>query len=84
VHYGFEVQIDNQPEMSNETAYHATGTLYSETMAMAHPGKPGPEWNTMEMVFVNGVKMTDYTDGDPAPPKKFSFFKEVAVRLLSK
>ncbi|MGE5647683.1 MAG: DUF1080 domain-containing protein [Acidobacteriota bacterium] len=81
VHYGYEVQIDNEPEKSNETDYHATGTLYSLTKAMARPGKPGPEWNTMEItldgprtvVWVNGVKVTDYTEGQPVGPRKFDF-----------
>jgi hypothetical protein len=48
---------------------------------MARPGKPGPEWNTMEItldgnrtsVMVNGVKVTDFTDGSPVPEKKFDF-----------
>src|SRR5256885_4407637 len=31
VHYGYEVQIDNQPEDSKEDEYHVTGTLYSLT-----------------------------------------------------
>ena len=81
VHYGYEVQIDNEPEKSNEDDFHATGTLYSLTKAMARPGKPGPEWNTMEItlagnrtsVMVNGVKVTDFTDGSPVPEKKFDF-----------
>jgi Domain of Unknown Function (DUF1080) len=81
VHYGYEVQIDNEPEKSNENEYHATGTLYSLTKALARPGKPGPEWNTMEItldgphtvVNVNGVKVTDYTEGQPVPPRKFNF-----------
>ncbi len=51
VHYGYEVQIDNEPEKSNEDDYHATGTLYSLTKALARPGKPGPEWNTMEITL---------------------------------
>jgi hypothetical protein len=117
VHYGYEVQIDNKPELSKEDEYHVTGTLYSQTKPLARPGKPGPEWNTMEItldgphtvVVLNGVKVTDYTEGDPVPPKKFTFepergprplegymglqnhskndivfFKEVAVRPLSK
>jgi Domain of Unknown Function (DUF1080) len=46
VHYGYEVQIDNHPETSNEDEYHVTGTLYSLTKPLAKPGKPGPEWNT--------------------------------------
>ena len=80
VHYGYEVQIDNEPEKSNEDDYHVTGTLYSLTKPLAKPGKPGPEWNTMEItldgphttVVLNGVKVTEYTEGDPVPPKKFS------------
>ena len=36
VHYGYEVQIDNHPEKSNEDEYHATGMLYSLDQA---PGK---------------------------------------------
>ena len=81
VHYGYEVQIDNEPEKSNEDEYHVTGTLYSLTKPLARPGKPGPEWNTMEItlkgprtvVFLNGVKVTDYTEGQPVPPQKFDF-----------
>jgi hypothetical protein len=81
VHYGYEVQIDNHPETSNEDEYHVTGTLYSLTKPLAKPGKPGPEWNTMEItldgprtvVVVNGEKVTDYTEGEPVPEKKFDF-----------
>src|SRR6267154_3568107 len=81
VHYGYEVQIDNHPETSNEDDYHITGTLYSLTKPLAKPGKPGPEWNTMEitldgprtLVVLNGVKVTDYTEGQPVPPQKFDF-----------
>jgi hypothetical protein len=81
VHYGYEVQIDNHPETSNEDEYHVTGTLYSLTKPLAKPGKPGPEWNTMEItldgprtiVMLNGVKVTDYTEGDPVPERKFWF-----------
>lgn len=81
VFYGYEVQIDNHPERSNETDYHYTGTIYSLTKAMAKPGKPGPQWNTMEItldgprtvVHVNGMKVTDYKEGDPVPPRTFDF-----------
>jgi hypothetical protein len=81
VHYGYEVQIDNEPEKSNEDEYHITGTLYSLTKPLAKPFKPGPEWNTMEItvdgphtvVMVNAVKVTDYTEGQPVPARKFSF-----------
>jgi len=81
VNYGYEVQIDNHPEKGNEDEYHVTGTLYSLTKPLAKPGKPGPQWNTMDItldglrtiVTVNGVKVTDYTEGQPVPPQKLSF-----------
>jgi len=81
VHYGYEVQIDNHPETSGEDEYHVTGTLYSLTKPLAKPGQPGPLWNTMEItldgprtiVMLNGVKVTDYTEGDPVPDRKFWF-----------
>jgi hypothetical protein len=73
VYKGYEVQIDD-----NDDDWHATGSLYSLTKVLARPGKAG-EWNTMEItldgprtiVFLNGVKITDYTEGQPVPPKKF-------------
>jgi hypothetical protein len=88
VHYGYEVQIDNDPEKSNEDDYHVSGTLYSMTKALARPGKPGPEWNTMEItldgphttVVLNGVKVTEFTEGDPVPPKKLPFEPERGPR----
>jgi hypothetical protein len=88
VHYGYEVQIDNHPETSNEDEYHVTGTLYSLTKPLAKPGKPGPEWNTMDIVLdgprtivtVNDVKVTDYTEGAPTPAKKFDFEPERGPR----
>lgn len=84
VNKGYEVQIDNHPERGGEDDYHVTGTLYSLTKPLAKPGKPGPEWNTMEitldgprtLVQVNGQKVTDYTEGEPVPPKKLDFEPE--------
>ena len=81
VHYGYEVQIDNHPEESGEDEYHVTGTLYSLTKPLAKPGKPGPEWNTMiitidgphTVVELNGVKVTDFREGDSVPPQKLEF-----------
>ena len=88
VNRGYEVQIDNHPELGGEDEYHVTGTLYSLTHPLAKPGKPGPEWNTMVIrlegphtqVFVNDVKVTDYTEGQPVPPKKLSFEPDRGVR----
>ena len=37
VHYGYEAQIDNQPDKSNEDDTHITGTLYSLTKPLAKP-----------------------------------------------
>jgi hypothetical protein len=51
VYYGYEVQIDNHPETSGEDEYHITGTLYSISKPHAKPGKPGPEWNVMEITL---------------------------------
>ncbi len=81
VNYGYEVQIDNKPELSKEDDSHYTGMLYSLTYPKAKPGKPGPQWNTTEItldglrtiVVVNGVKVTDYKESDPVPEKKFDF-----------
>ncbi len=69
------------PELSKEDDYHITGTLYSLTKPLSKPGKPGPQWNTMEItldgprtiILVNGQKVTDYKEGDPVPPRKFDF-----------
>ncbi|HUL34817.1 MAG TPA: DUF1080 domain-containing protein [Candidatus Eisenbacteria bacterium] len=84
VNYGYEVQIDNHPEEGGEDEYHVTGTLYSMTKPLAKPGKPGPEWNSLlitldgphTVVELNGVKVTDYREGDPVPPKKLKFEPE--------
>jgi hypothetical protein len=81
VHYGYEVQIDNKPELADEDEYHYTGMLYSFTKPLAKTGKPGPEWNTMEItlkgpqtiVYLNGTKVTEYKEGDPVPDRKFDF-----------
>ena len=83
VHYGYEVQIDNHPERSDppEDDTHSTGMLYSLTKPLAKAWKPGPELNTMEItldglrtiVTLNGVKVTDFKEGDPTPERKFPF-----------
>lgn len=91
VNKGYEVQIDNAPEKSGEDEYHYTGMLYSLTKPLAKTGKPGPQWNTMEItldgprtiVYLNGVKVTDFKEGDPVPPKKFDFEPERGPRPLS-
>jgi len=90
VHYGYEVQILNHPERTipPEDDYHSTGMLYSLTKPLAQAWKPGPEWNTMDitldgprtMVVLNGVKVTDYHEGDPVPERKFDFEPQRGLR----
>jgi hypothetical protein len=72
VNRGYEVQILNTGD-----DYHCTGVLYSLTKVLARPYKPPGEWNTLEItldgprtiVLLNGVKVTDYSEGQPVPPK---------------
>ena len=72
VNRGYEVEIGDWPD-----DYSCTGVLYTFTKALARPIKPIGEWNTMEItmngphiiVFLNGVKVTDFTEGQPVPPK---------------
>lgn len=81
VYYGYEVQIDNHPELSGEDEYHSTGMLYAFTKPLAIAWKPGPEWNTFvitldgyrTIVELNGVKVTDFKEGDSVPSRKFDF-----------
>ena len=85
VNKAYEVQIDDR-----EDDYHVTGVLYSLTKAKAKPGKPG-EWNTMEItldgdrtvVYVNGVLVTDYTEGDPVPEKSKNYEPDRGRRARS-
>jgi 3-keto-disaccharide hydrolase len=71
---GYDVQIDD-----SGADYYASGVLYSLTKAMVRPGKTGA-WNTMDIaiegprtiVLLNGVQVTDYTEGQPVPKKETS------------
>jgi len=82
VNKGYEVQINESGDPS-----HRSGTLYSLTKALASPGKVG-EWNTLEItldgpktiVHINGVKVTDYAEGQPVPPKKESYEPDRGLR----
>lgn len=73
VHQGLEVQIND----AAESGYYSTGSIYTFSEVQSRPAKTG-EWNTMEItldgprtvVNINGIFVTDYTDGDPVPPKK--------------
>jgi len=87
VNTGYEVQIDNGTRHVGGE-YHGTGVLYSLTKALAHPQKKPGEWNTMEItvngqrtiVYVNGEKVTDFTEGDAVQPKTRDFEPERGPR----
>jgi hypothetical protein len=72
VNRGYEVEIGDWPD-----DYSCTGVLYTFTKALARPIKPVGEWNTMEItmdgphtvVHLNGIKVTDFIEGQPVPPK---------------
>ncbi len=72
VNRGYEVEIGDWPD-----DYSCTGVLYTFTKALARPLKPLGEWNTLDItldgphtvVFLNGVKVTDFREGQPVPSK---------------
>ena len=86
MHYGYEVQIDNEPEKSNEDDYHVTGTLYSLTKPLAQPGKPGPEWNTMEITLdgphTNGCR--ERRQGDRLHRRRAGAGKKIRFRAATR
>lgn len=90
VNAGYEVQIDNGiRHVGGE--FHCTGVLYSLTKAMAHPQKSPGEWNTMlitldgskTIVHVNGIKVTEYNEGDEVPLKVRDFEPDRGPRPAS-
>ena len=76
VNHGYEVQIEN-----NGDEWHRTACLYSISHAKNNVNARINEWNTMVItlngkrtqVEVNGTPVTDYTEGDPVPPKKLDY-----------
>ena len=86
--YGYRIAIDNHPETSYEDEYHVTGTLDSFTKPLARAWKPGSEWNTLEItlngsrttVLLNGVKVTDYTEGEVVPARKLEWEPQRGLR----
>lgn len=72
INRGYEVEIGDWAD-----DYSCTGVLYTFTKALARPIRPIGEWNTMEitidgartLVYLNGVKVTDFKEGQPVPPK---------------
>jgi Domain of Unknown Function (DUF1080) len=72
INRGYEVEIGDWPD-----DYSCTGVLYTFTKALARPINPIHKWNTMDItidgphtvVYLNNVKVTDFTEGQPVPPK---------------
>jgi Domain of Unknown Function (DUF1080) len=72
INRGYEVEIGDWPD-----DYSCTGVLYTFTRALARPIKPIGGWNTMDItidgprtiVYLNSIKVTDFTEGQPVPPK---------------
>lgn len=83
VNKGYEVQIENRGGK-----YHRTGTLYSISPAQNVVHARVNEWNTMIItlegkrtrVEVNGVLVTDFSEGDPVPPKTKDYEPERGTR----
>jgi len=83
VHRGYEIQIYNESD-----EYHRTGCLYSLTKAQHQVDALVGQWNTIlvtldgarTVVEVNGQLVTDYTEGDPVPPKKIWYEPERGPR----
>ena len=86
VNRGYEVEIGDWPD-----DYSCTGVLYTFTKALARPIRPLGEWNTMEVtmngphivVYLNGVKVTDFTEGQPVPSKHDSIDPDRGPRTQS-
>ncbi len=76
VNQGYEVQIDNTGD-----EYHRTGCLYSLTKAKKAVNAKVNKWNKMvitldgkrTIVKLDGETITDFTEGDPVPPKKSDY-----------
>lgn len=68
-----EVQIND----AGESGYYSTGSVYTFSEVRSRPSKVG-EWNTMDIILkgsrtavrINGVLVSEYTEGDAVPPKK--------------
>jgi len=86
VHHGYEVQIEN-----NGDEWHRTGCLYSISQAKNVVHARVNEWNVMLItlegnrtrVEINGKLVTDFTEGDPVPPREMDYEPERGPRPLS-
>lgn len=72
VHHGYEVQIQDDND-----EYHRTGAVYSLAPSKAGAANPPGQWNVMEialrgariLVTLNGLQVTDFDPGKPAPER---------------
>ena len=73
VNTGYEVQIANGGD-----AWHRTGSIYSIAKAATDGAARVGEWNTLVITLdgpatrteLNGQTITEFTEGDPVPPKR--------------
>lgn len=74
INFGFEVQIDEVGQGNPPgQPIHKTGAIYSFAAPQNANVRPPGEWNEMEIhaqgqnytVFLNGAKITEYTNPDP-------------------
>jgi len=83
VNHGYEMQIENHGD-----EWHRTGCLYSISRAQKKVNARVNEWNIMLItlegkrtrVKINGMLVTDYTEGDLVPPKKEDYEPERGPR----
>ena len=83
VHHGYEVQIYNPGG-----EFHRTGCFYSLTKALQTVEAQASAWNEIlitldgprTLVEVNGVLVTDHSEGDPSPEKKIWYEPERGPR----
>ena len=76
VHHGYEVQIENRGDL-----WHRTGSLYSISQVGRKVSARVNEWNVMiitlmgprTVVELNGALVTDFTEGNPVPPKTMDY-----------
>jgi hypothetical protein len=84
VHHGYEVQICNEGD-----DWHRTGCLYSLTKAVHNVNARLNDWSTMlitlngprTIVEVDGVLVTDFTEGQTVPEKKIWYEPERGRRV---
>ncbi len=77
VHYGYEVQIDNQPEDSKEDEYHVTGTLYSLTKPLARKAGAGVEQHGNHAGWAAHGGCPERNEGDGLHGKRSGAAEEV-------